>query len=243
VLLHPRQRDVEGVSELGDARVRAPEPLENPTPGGVGQGSEGSVELRLILNHMVQYNGFDWLVNSPALRFLTMIETQSLRLIPYAPEQILALINQPERFEDLAGFPAAPGLRDGFVSDEVSAGWLAELRKLGHPDPWQLGFALLHRDSGSVIGSAGFKGPPDADGVVEVAYGIVPAFQGFGYATEATQALVAFAFANDVVERVRAHTLPAQSASTRVLTKCGFTRVGNVIDPDDGPVWRWERIG
>jgi [ribosomal protein S5]-alanine N-acetyltransferase len=171
-----------------------------------------------------------------------MIETHSLRLIPYAPEQILALIDQPERFADLAGFPAAPGLREGFVSDEVSADWLAELRKLGHPDPWVLGFALLHRDSGSVIGSAGFKGPPDADGVVEVAYGIVPAFQGFGYATEATRALVTFAFANVVVKRVRAHTLPAHSASTSVLTKCGFTRVENVIDPDDGPVWRWERI-
>ncbi len=171
-----------------------------------------------------------------------MIETHSLRLIPYAPEQVLALIEQPERFEALAGFPAAPGLRDGFVSDEVSTDWLAELRTLAHPDPWALGFALLHRESGSVIGSAGFKGPPDVDGVVEVAYGIVPAFQGFGYATEATQALVAYAFANDLVLRVRAHTLPSPNASTRVLTKCGFSLVGNVIDPDDGPVWRWERI-
>jgi len=170
-----------------------------------------------------------------------MIETPNLRLIPYAPEQVLALIEEPERFEDLAGFPAAPGLRDGFVSDEVSPAWLAQLRTLQHPDPWVLGFALLHRESGSVIGSAGFKGPPDNDGMVEVAYGIVPAFQGFGYATEATQALVEYAFASGLVERVRAHTLPTPNASTRVLTKCGFAHVANVIDPDDGPVWRWER--
>ena len=31
------------------------------------------------------------------------------------------------------------------------------------------------------------------------------------------------------------------NASTRVLTKCGFRHIGQVIDPEDGPVWRWER--
>jgi hypothetical protein len=25
-----------------------------------------------------------------------------------------------------------------------------------------------------------------------------------------------------------------------VLAKCGFHRVEDVVDPDDGPVWRWE---
>lgn len=170
-----------------------------------------------------------------------MIETRRLRLIPYTPGQVLALIERPDRFEDLAGFPAAPGLRDGFVSDDVSPAWLVQLRTLDHADPWVLGFAVLHRESGSIIGSAGFKGPPDSDGVVEVAYGIVPGFQGLGYASEATAALVAFAFATGLVERVRAHTLPTANASTRVLTKCGFTHIADVIDPEDGPVWRWER--
>jgi hypothetical protein len=26
-----------------------------------------------------------------------------------------------------------------------------------------------------------------------------------------------------------------------VLEKCGFERIGAVIDPEDGQVWRWER--
>ena len=191
---------------------------------------------------MVQYNGCGIGLSIVGAQIPpVMIETRNLRLIPYAPDQVLALIEEPEQFEDLAGFPAAPGLRDGFVSDDVSPAWLAQLRTLRKPDPWILGFAVLHRESGSIIGSAGFKGPPDGDGVVEVAYGIVPAFQGLGYATEATAALVAYAFTSGLVERVRAHTLPTANASTRVLTKCGFTRAADVIDPDDGPVWRWER--
>ena len=40
---------------------------------------------------------------------------------------------------------------------------------------------------------------------------------------------------------LRAHTLPERSASCRVLEKAGFEYIGSVIDPDDGPVWRWER--
>ena len=91
-----------------------------------------------------------------------------------------------------------------------------------------------------MIGNAGFKGPPDPDGMVEIGYGIVPSYQGQGYATEAAEALVAYAFGSRRVRVVRAHTLPRDSPSTHVLKNCGFTRVGEVIDPEDGQVWRWE---
>ncbi len=46
---------------------------------------------------------------------------------------------------------------------------------------------------------------------------------------------------SDVKESLGAHTLPAPNASTRVLAKCGFERTGEVEDPEDGLVWRWER--
>jgi ribosomal-protein-alanine N-acetyltransferase len=76
---------------------------------------------------------------------------------------------------------------------------------------------------------------------VEIAYGLAPAYQGRGYATEAAQELVARTFASGLVRRVIAHTLPEQNASTRVLSRCGFARVGELIDPEDGLVWRWEK--
>ena len=77
--------------------------------------------------------------------------------------------------------------------------------------------------------------------MVEIAYGIVPGFQGHGCATEAAAAGVAFAFGDSRVRVVRAHTLPIANASTRVLAKCGFAHTGEVEDPDDGVLWRWER--
>lgn len=147
-----------------------------------------------------------------------------------------------EAYERSFGVPAAEGfgdfLRNG--APEISPTWMTRIQTATVADPWIDGFALVHIASNTVIGSASFKGPPDRDGAVEVAYGIVPSQQGRGYATEATMALVAYAFADGRVHVVRAHTLPHNDASGRVLTKCGFMRVGQLTDPEDGPVWRWE---
>jgi len=126
---------------------------------------------------------------------------------------------------------------------EVSADWLALLQASTSVDPWTHGFSMVLQTGEIVVGTAGFKGPPTADGVVEIAYGVSPDQQGKGYATEAAAALTAYAFASGKVRVVRAHTLPESNASARVLTKCGFRRIGEVIDPEDGLVWRWEKEG
>jgi [ribosomal protein S5]-alanine N-acetyltransferase len=151
------------------------------------------------------------------------------------------LIQEPERFNELAGFAAADGLRDFFVSGEVSPEWLARLRSGSGSDPWRYGFFVVDPGESAAIGSAAYKGQPDEHGVVEIAYAIVPSHEGRGYATEVAAALVEFAFASGRVRLVRAHTLPEVNASTRVLQKCGFRHTETVVDPEDGPVWRWER--
>jgi len=150
--------------------------------------------------------------------------TKTLRLVPQTREEARKQIEQMPPHEKA----------------EVSAAWLALLDGSSLADPWIHGFVLVHRTSGVVVGKCGFKGPPGADGTVEIAYGVAPEHQGKGYATEAAAALVSYAFSHGQVRLVRAHTLPGPNASTRVLMKCGFQRVGEVIDPEDGLVWRWE---
>jgi RimJ/RimL family protein N-acetyltransferase len=160
-------------------------------------------------------------------------------LVPSSPEFLLTLIEGPKGSAEVARPEAAPGLREFFTSGDVSAAWLAELRAAHGADPWRHGFLLVERESSLAVGTAGFKGPPDAEGTVEIAYGVVPSREGRGYATEAVDALVAYA-RQARARRIRAHTLPERNASTRVLEKCGFAQVGSVVDPDDGTVWRWE---
>jgi [ribosomal protein S5]-alanine N-acetyltransferase len=168
------------------------------------------------------------------------LATTHLRLLECAPQHLVAMIDAPEQFEDVVGLPIANGLREFYTSGAVSPAWLEALRKSTRTDPWQHGFFIVDRERNCVVGTAGFKGPPDPDGVVEIAYGVAPEYQGRGYATEAANALVEFALADSMVKIVRAHTLPEPNASTRVLTKNGFRHLGEVIDPEDGPVWRWE---
>jgi len=100
---------------------------------------------------------------------------------------------------------------------------------------------MVHRGTDAVLGTCGSKGAPGVDGIVEIAYGVATEHRGKGYATEAAEALVAYAFGVEEVRVVRAHTFAEANASTRVLVKCGFQRVGEVVDPEDGLVWRWEK--
>jgi RimJ/RimL family protein N-acetyltransferase len=175
------------------------------------------------------------------MSIVSALETTRLRLLPHAPEHLRALIAGYDEYANAFGYRAEPPLRDFYFAGEVSPAWLEQLMAATTADVWVHGFAVVLRATDSVIGTAAFKGAPDNDGAVEIAYGIVPAYRSCGYATEAAAALVAFAKQDSRTRVIRAHTLPDANASTRVLTKCGFVRIGDVVDPEDGPVWRWER--
>ena len=176
------------------------------------------------------------------------LETPRLTLVPSDPRQLVVLYEQPPpapagQSITIGGYALSEELRTFYASakSQISPKWLAGLRSAPGPDPWHYGYFLVERSRGEIIGTAGFKGPPDGDGMVEIAYGVVPSVEGRGYATDAAGALVGFAARDPRVRLVRAHTLPEANASTRVLRKCGFVHIGEVIDPEDGPVWRWER--
>jgi [ribosomal protein S5]-alanine N-acetyltransferase len=103
--------------------------------------------------------------------------------------------------------------------------------------PWA---GYLATDGGEVIGTCAFKGAPDAEGMVEIAYFTFPPYEGQGYATAMARALLEVAMAAPEVRLVRAHTLPEPNASTRVLERVGLRHLGAVEEPEDGTVWRWE---
>lgn len=163
-----------------------------------------------------------------------------IRLLPHTPEHLRALLDGVATYESRFQIKVADGVRDFLAGPEVSAEFLARLKGLVTSDPWQDGFGVLHLADNVVIGMCGFTGPPTQEGTVEIAYGIAPAYQNRGHAVEVAQELIAYALADDRVRTIQAHTLPESNASTRVLTKCGFARVGETTHPTDGVVWRWE---
>lgn len=103
--------------------------------------------------------------------------------------------------------------------------------------PWGP-FQVRERESGRAIGGAGFKGPPDEDGCVEIGYGLAPSAQGRGYAREAVRDLCDLAVARGA-RAVTAETDAGNTASERVLAACGFV----VTERDDAMTrWRWEPV-
>lgn len=112
------------------------------------------------------------------------------------------------------------------------------LSKIGDTHEW--GCYLAANVQQQIIGTCGFKGKPDGNGQVEIAYFTFPPFQGCGYATAMATALVERARDAKCVNAVIAHTLPKYNASTRVLQKVGMQFVSEYNDLEDGLVWRWE---
>jgi ribosomal-protein-alanine N-acetyltransferase len=156
------------------------------------------------------------------------MDAKRLFLFPYAPEYLRILASGPD--EELSDFMSN-------ASDE----FLKRLQASLDRELWALGFAVVERQTQAVIGVASFKGPPNAERLVEISYGITAGFRKRGYATEAVKMLLDLAAKSGRVSRVIAHTVPSNEASKRVLEKCGFTLASEELAAAEGPVLRWER--
>jgi RimJ/RimL family protein N-acetyltransferase len=196
---------------------------------------ETSLQIQEAIRGARPESGQAWFVRRRRARRM-----KSIRLLAHTPEHLRTLLEGADAYQSRFQIKVAAGVRDFLAGPEVSAEFLERLNGPAAADPWKDGFAILHFADNTVIGLCGFTGPPSMDGVVEIAYGIAPGYQNRGHAREAAQELIAYAFANERIRTVRAHTLPQDNASTRVLTKCGFARIGEVTHAADGVVWRWE---
>ncbi|SDE19996.1 GNAT family N-acetyltransferase [Auraticoccus monumenti] len=99
---------------------------------------------------------------------------------------------------------------------------------------WVTG-VVLDADELVPVGRAGFHGPPDGRGMVEVGYAIDPARRRQGYGTAVLAALVERARAEPGVVVVRASVAPGNTASLALVTRAGFVHVGDQVDEEDGP--------
>lgn len=74
----------------------------------------------------------------------------------------------------------------------------------------------------TLVAGAGYFGPPNAFGVLEIGYSVSAGWQRRGLATEIVTTLVGQGWQHLQVKQIIAHTLPENVASIGVLTKNGF---------------------
>lgn len=101
---------------------------------------------------------------------------------------------------------------------------------------WGMWVAILNEEN-VVIGDLGFKGKPNQEGAVEIGYGIISSYRNQGYATEAAQLLIDWAFTKDEVKKVTAECLLDNAPSIRVLEKLRMKRT----HIEDG-LLKWELV-
>jgi RimJ/RimL family protein N-acetyltransferase len=100
---------------------------------------------------------------------------------------------------------------------------------------------VVAEPDGVVVGHAGYHGPPDEAGMVEVGYTVDPAYRRQGYAKAILAALLERAAAEPDVRTVRASISPSNAASLATIAGFGFLEVGEQWDEEDGLELLFER--
>jgi [ribosomal protein S5]-alanine N-acetyltransferase len=159
-----------------------------------------------------------------------------LQLIPLDVAAIATILDDLDQFEQRWGVSAEANRA---LILEVARQTGEMLRVGGAQLPW-CGYLAMSDETHMFIGTCGFKGAPNGNGAVEIAYFTFPDNERRGYATQMAHALTDVARRSGVVRKVIAHTQPQDGASMRILQKLGMSHCGEFNDPEEGLVWRWE---
>lgn len=162
------------------------------------------------------------------------IESERLKLIPLTHELLQLCHTNRAAMEQRIGL--------NISAMQVAADYQAEIddamlnfwlpKTLEHPDEyyWYTSWEIVLKSTNVSIGGIGFAGYPNTDGETQVGYMIDELQQRRGYATEALQAIVEWAFQQDEVKIVIGQTPPDNLASQATLLKNGFVAAGEGKD-------------
>lgn len=145
------------------------------------------------------------------------IETERLILYPTANESMERLIAAEHDAEMKQAYSE---MLQGCVQNPNERIWYAV---------W---YIELKNSPRTIVGDFCFKGL-NADGAVEIGYGLYDGCCGRGYMTEALEAVCKWAVLQLRVKRIEAETAPENNASRRVLFRVGFMPTGAI--GEEGP--------
>ena len=138
------------------------------------------------------------------------LTTERLLLYPISNEAMRQLIEQEKN----------PDMKQAYT--EMLQGCFAHPQERIWNAVWNI---ALKENPQIIVGDFCFKGL-EADGMVEIGYGMKEGYCNHGYMTEAVKAVSAWAMEQADVTRVEAEADPDNYASQRVLEKAGYIKNG-----------------
>jgi RimJ/RimL family protein N-acetyltransferase len=166
------------------------------------------------------------------------IETERLILRPHRLadfETYVEMWSDPDVVRFITGKP-----------NDRETTWARFLRHAGHWEHMGFGFfAIEEKATGAFVGEGGFMEArrdmqPSIEGTLETGWALMPTGQGWGYATEAMSAAIAWADGKIPGQRMTAIIVPDNLPSVRVAKRLGFEEFART-DYRDSPIAVFER--
>jgi len=157
------------------------------------------------------------------------VKTPRMRLISGRQDLAEAELSEPGRLAALLNATVPREWPPETLRDALPL-FLSSCLQSGIFGPWTLGWygvlEMTGAPTATLCGSVGFKGSPDPQGIVEIGYAVLPAYQRRGLGTEMVVGLSRWALGQSGVKEVHAEVTPENKSSVRVLEKSGFIASG-----------------
>jgi ribosomal-protein-alanine N-acetyltransferase len=160
------------------------------------------------------------------------IESERLKLIPLTHQQLLLLRQDRALMEISIGLTPSFMLVEPFyyaeIIDALDNFWLPNTLTYPEKYLWYTDWELVLKSANTSVGGMGFAGYPNENGEAEIGYMIDGNHHNKGFATEALQTMITWAFTHQFVKAIIVHTYADNLPSRRLLDKCGFKQVEDV---------------
>ena len=163
-----------------------------------------------------------------------MIVTPRLELHHICVDDLMSLFETPDDVSIYEGKPYANPHRILMDGSGPLRWRVPQVKSDPSVNKWFIRW-MVEKETRQIVGSTSFHGPPDEKGMMEIGLGVHNDFQRRGYATEALIGMWSWVVDQPGVELLRYTVDPNNEASVAVIEKFGFERVGQQIDPEDGP--------
>lgn len=148
------------------------------------------------------------------------ITTERLYLLPFTIQIAKEVLDK--QFTSLSKLGL--NLADGWPDEEFMECLpriIDKLEQVPAPSGFE-SWMIIDKDRKTLVGDVGFKGAPDAAGLVDLGYAITASERRKGYAVEAVEALIKWAFKQPEVKMITAKCKHVNAASTKTLMHLGF---------------------
>jgi len=163
-----------------------------------------------------------------------MIATPQLELHHISAKNLITLFETPDDVSVYEGKPYTNPHRV-LMDNSGPLRWrVPQVKTDASVNKWFVRW-MVEKTTREIVGSISFHEPPDETGMMEIGLGVHADFQRRGYATEALTGMWSWVIDQPGVDILRYTVDPHNEGSVAVIKKFGFERVGQQIDPEDGP--------